>query len=119
VLALLPFVDFAVVPREFALAWMPGGVRETLARLREEFGATPVVTLGAEGGLWLDGARIRRFRSPRVRVLDSTGAGDVFHGAFAAGIAQGLSLERTLKRASRAGALACTALGGMGRLSSR
>lgn len=116
VLALLPFVDFAVVPRAFAEAWMPGGVREALVRLREEFGATPVVTLGAQGGLWLDGARTRRFRSPRVRVIDSTGAGDTFHGAFAAGIAQGLSLERTLARAARAGALACTALGGMGRL---
>ncbi len=116
VLALLSFVDFAVVPRQFALAWVPGGVRETLVRLREEFGATPVVTLGAQGGVWLDGARTRRFRSPRVRVLDSTGAGDAFHGAFAAGIAEGLSLERTLARAARAGALACTALGGMGRL---
>ena len=116
VLALLPFVDFAVVPREFAEAWMPGGVRETLERLRDEFGATPVVTLGAQGGVWLDGARVRRFRSPRVRVVDSTGAGDVFHGAFAAGIAQGWSLERTLARAARAGALACTSLGGMGRL---
>lgn len=114
--ALLPFVDFAVVPGEFAEAWTPGRIRDTLVRLREEYGATPVVTLGARGGLWLDGARIRRFRAPRVRVLDSTGAGDVFHGAFAAGIAQGLPLERTIERASRAGALACTALGGMGRL---
>jgi len=116
VLDLLPFVDYAVVPREFAEAWMPGGVPETLVRLRDEFGATPVVTLGAQGGVWLDGARTRRFRSPRVRTIDSTGAGAVFHGAFAAGIAQGWSLERTLARAARAGALACTALGGMGRL---
>ena len=59
---------------------------------------------------------LRRFRAPRVRVVDSTGAGDVFHGAFAAGVAQGLPLARNLARASRAGALACTALGGMTRL---
>ena len=115
-LALLPLVDFAVVPREFAAAWNPGRVAGTLARIRDEYGATPVVTLGARGGVWLEGGRLRRYRARRVRVVDSTGAGDVFHGAFAAGIAQGLSLERTIARASRAAALACTALGGMGRL---
>jgi sulfofructose kinase len=117
VLRLLPYVDYAVVPREFAALWLPGRpVRDTLRRLREEYGATPVVTLGAAGGVWLEGARVRRFRAPRVRVVDSTGAGDVFHGAFAAGVAQGLPLARNLERASRAGALACTALGGMTRL---
>ena len=115
-LSLLPLVDFAVVPREFAQAWNRGRVAGTLARIRDEYGATPVVTLGAQGGVWLEGGRVRRYRARRVRVVDSTGAGDVFHGAFAAGIAQGLSLERSLERASRAAALACTALGGMSRL---
>ena len=116
VLQLLPFVDYAVVPREFAAAWNGGRVADTLARIRREFGATPVITLGARGGVWLEGGRVRRFRGRRVRVLDSTGAGDAFHGAFAAGIAQGLSLERTIERANRCGAEACTALGGMGHL---
>jgi sulfofructose kinase len=116
VLALLPFVDFAVVPREFAEAWNGGRVVDTLTRIQREFGATPVITLGAQGGVWLEGRRVRRFRARRVRVLDSTGAGDAFHGAFAAGIAQGLSLERTIERANRCGAEACTALGGMGHL---
>jgi sulfofructose kinase len=117
VLPLLPYVDYPVVPREFAELWMPGRPpADTLMRLRDEYGATPVVTLGANGGIWLDGARRRRFRAPRVRAIDSTGAGDVFHGAFAAGVAQGMPLERNLARASRAGALACTALGGMSRL---
>ena len=116
VLALLPYVDYAVVPREFADLWNGGCVQDTLRRIHAEFGATPVVTLGARGGVWLEAGRARRFRARRVRVVDSTGAGDAFHGAFAAGIARGLSLERSLSLASRAGALACTALGGMGHL---
>jgi sugar/nucleoside kinase (ribokinase family) len=115
-LRLLPYVDYAVVPREFADLWNGGRVRDTLRRIQAEFGATPVVTLGARGGVWLEAGRMRRFRARRVRVVDSTGAGDAFHGAFAAGIARGLSLERSIERASRAGALACTALGGMGHL---
>jgi sulfofructose kinase len=115
-LALLPHVDFAVVPRAFADAWTQGRVADTLARIQREYGATPVVTLGARGGVWLEGRRMRRYRAPRVRVVDSTGAGDAFHGAFAAGLAQGRPLERCIERASRAAARACTALGGMGAL---
>ncbi|HEX5066228.1 MAG TPA: carbohydrate kinase family protein [Myxococcota bacterium] len=119
VLALLPCVDYAVVPREFAQLWNGGRVADTLLRLRREFGATPVITLGAKGVVWLEGRRVRRLPARRVRVLDSTGAGDAFHGAFAAGIAQGLSLERTIERANRCGAEACTVLGGMGHLLGR
>ena len=86
--------------------------RSLLFRLRDECGCTPVLTQGARGGLWLDGARPRRFRSPRVRVCDTTGAGDAFHGAFAAGLAQGLSWSANLARAARSGARCCTAMGG-------
>ena len=44
---------------------------------------------------------------------DTTGAGDAFHGAFTAGLAQGLSLEANIERAAKAGARACTRHGGM------
>lgn len=110
---LLPFVDYAIVPESFAEVFTPGARRDTLFRLRDEFGCTAVLTQGARGGLWLDGARVRRFRSPRVRVRDTTGAGDAFHGAFAAGLTQGLPLGRNLSRAARSGARCCGALGGV------
>ena len=109
---LLPFVDYAIVPESFADAFTPGARRDTLFRLRDEFGCTPLLTQGARGGLWLDGARPRRFRAPRVRVCDTTGAGDAFHGAFAAGLAQGLSWSANLAQAARSGARCCTAMGG-------
>jgi sulfofructose kinase len=112
-LRLLPFVTHAIVPATFAEAFTPGRPRDTLYRLRDEFGCNPVLTQGARGGLWLDGARVRRFRSPRVRVVDTTGAGDAFHGAFAAGLVQGLPPARNLARAARSGARCCTALGGV------
>lgn len=115
-LRLLPYVDYPVVPLEFARSYAPGAPRETLVRLREEFGGTPVLTLGARGGIYLEGGRLRRFAAPRVRVRDTTGAGDAFHGAFAAGIAQGLELRAAIERAARAGALCCTAFGATRRL---
>jgi sulfofructose kinase len=113
---LLPHVDYPIVPREFAEAYAGPDPRATLHRLREEHGGTPVVTLGARGGLYLDGGRVRRFRSPRVRARDTTGAGDVFHGAFAAALGRGLALPAALERAAHAAARCCTALGGTGHL---
>lgn len=112
VLRLLPWVDHPVVPEEFARAYTPGRVRDTLLRLRDEFGAEPVVTQGARGGLHLEGGRVRRFAAPKVRVRDTTGAGDAFHGAFAAGLAEGLPLRANLARAARCGARVARRMGG-------
>lgn len=117
--ALLPFVDYPVVPEEFAVAYGNGDARRAIRKLREHYGGNPIVTQGTRGGLyWADG-RIRRYRASRVRVRDTTGAGDVFHGALAAGLVQGLELIDALDLAARAAALNCTALGGMGRLMTR
>jgi sulfofructose kinase len=117
--SLLRWVDHPVLPETFVRTWSPGDPADALRRLHGEFGATPVVTLGARGGLYWYEGRVRRYRSPRVPVRDTTGAGDAFHGAFAAGLAHGLLLPEIVARAARAGALACTALGGTGRLASR
>jgi sulfofructose kinase len=112
---LLPYVTHPVVPSEFVRAYTGGDARATLRRLRRDHDAQPVVTEGARGGLYLDGGRVRRYASPRVRVVDTTGAGDAFHGAFAAALARGRPHAEAIAIAARAGALACTALG-MGRL---
>ena len=117
-LRLLPFVDHAVLPEVFVRKWAPGEPERALRRLHREFGGAPVVTLGARGGIYWHEGRVRRFRSPRVRVRDTTGAGDAFHGAFAAGLGHGLALPEIVARAARAGAIACTAIGATARLAS-
>jgi sulfofructose kinase len=116
---LLPYVDFPVVPHEFAELFSAGDTRRAVLEMADQFGGTPVVTMGAEGGLYLDEGRVREFTVRPVRVVDTTGAGDVFHGAFAAGLSRGWALEKSIDLASRAAALCCTALGGAGRLMSR
>ncbi|MCH2170368.1 PfkB family carbohydrate kinase [Myxococcota bacterium] len=115
-LKLLPYIDYPIVPEPFAREYAGGDPKDTVRRLHDQFGGVPVVTLGARGGVYLHGDRVRDFSAPRVRTLDTTGAGDVFHGAFAAGLAHGLDLEACIRVAARAGALCCTALGGRGRL---
>jgi sugar/nucleoside kinase (ribokinase family) len=116
-LALLPYVDHPVVPRGFAEAFAGPDPRDTLRQLARRFGGAPVVTLGRRGGVYLEGGRVRRYLAPRVRAVDTTGAGDVFHGAFAAGLAHGLEPARALEVAALAAARACTAFGGAARLS--
>lgn len=118
-LRLLPWVDYVVVPEAFVRQWSPGDPERALRRLQREFGGFPVVTLGARGGIYWHEGRVRRYRSPRIRVRDTTGAGDVFHGAFAAGLAHGLAMPEIVARAARAGALACTEIGATTRLASR
>jgi sulfofructose kinase len=115
-LRLLPFVDYPILPLEFGLAWHGGTPRQILFALREEFGCDPVLTLGERGALALWDGRIVEIPARRVRVRDTTGAGDVFHGAFAAGLCLGFSFFEALHLASRAAAVCCTELGGTGRL---
>ncbi|MBW2290891.1 MAG: hypothetical protein JRG89_05570 [Deltaproteobacteria bacterium] len=115
-LKLLPYVDFPILPREFGAAWHGGSPRDTLVALREEFGGDPVVTLGERGALALWEGRFVEIPARRVRVRDTTGAGDAFHGGFAAGLCLGFSFIEALHLASRAAAACCTELGGTGRL---
>jgi sugar/nucleoside kinase (ribokinase family) len=118
-LALLPYVDHAIVPREFGEGSRGGDPERLLRRLARVTGGAPAVTLGARGGIYLEGGRVRRYRARRLPVVDTTGAGDVFHGAFAAGLCLGLEFAAALELAAHAAALNCGALGGMGRLMTR
>ncbi len=108
---LLPFVDHPLVPLEFAQS-RGEDPRRTLRELAAVCPGTPVVTLGRRGGLYLDRGRVRRFRALPARIVDTTGAGDALHGAFAAGLAHGLPLAACLELGARAAARVCTALGG-------
>jgi len=108
---LLPWVDHAIVPLEFAQS-RGGDPRRTLLELARVCRGTPVVTLGERGGITLERGRVRRVRAFPTRVVDTTGAGDALHGAFAAGLAHGLPFAACLELGARAAARSCTALGG-------
>jgi sulfofructose kinase len=70
-----------------------------------------VITLGGEGLIWRNSGGKGRVPAFQVTVKDSTGAGDVFHGAFAGSLAMGKGWGDTLLYASAAAALSCTRLG--------
>lgn len=70
-----------------------------------------VITLGEHGLIWAHDDESGSLPSFTVDVIDSTGAGDAFHGAFALGVALGMAWHELLQFASAAGALTCTRLG--------
>lgn len=70
------------------------------------------VTLGSRGFAWLEEGLLRQTPAFPVEAVDTLAAGDVFHGAFALGIAERLSLEETSRFATAAAALKCTRWGG-------
>jgi ribokinase len=47
-----------------------------------------------------------------VQTIDTTGAGDVFHGGFIFGLLKGWGIEDTIRFASATAALKCTKVGG-------
>ena len=63
------------------------------------------VTLGARGSLWRIAGRLHHVAAPQVHVRDTTGCGDVFHGAFALALAEGMPPLRAARLASSAAAL--------------
>jgi len=106
-------VDYPIYSQECAAKFGgTGSIEGDLRRLADLGGAVPMVTLGSEGCVWLEGGRVRRLPAFRVEVVDTTGCGDVFHGAFTFGLARGWEVERNARFASAAAALKCRALGG-------
>lgn len=83
-----------------------------LRRAAEMTPGTVYVTLGREGCLWLENGRCRHQPAFEVAVKDTTGAGDVFHGALAWAIARGEPPAEAVRCASAAAALKCTRPGG-------
>src|SRR6478735_839582 len=81
-----------------------------IAKLTKSFLAG---TRGPRGTIWLD-ERNQLQETPAfpVHTVDTLGAGDVFHGAFALGITEGQDLPAALRFASAAAALKCTRFGG-------
>jgi sulfofructose kinase len=70
-----------------------------------------VVTLGERGLIWARGQERGRLPAYAVHVVDTTGAGDVFHGAYAAALIESRGWLDTLRYASSAAALCCTKMG--------
>ena len=100
---LLRLVDYLIASSDFA--------RDPM-ELADRYGCPVVgITRGAEGASFVDHGRRIESAAFNVDAVDTTGAGDVFHGAFIYGVLQQWNLEDTIRFAHAAAALKCTQLG--------
>lgn len=84
---------------------------DVFAKLEQDFKNTVVITLESKGALYKKDNSIRLMPSIDVKQVDSTGAGDIFHGAFAYCLLQGYDIEKTIKISNITGALSVTKIG--------
>jgi sulfofructose kinase len=103
---LVPQADH-VVFSEHGLAGFAGttDAEAGLARVAPTLDATVAVTLGDRGSLWWIGGRAVAVPAPRVAARDTTGCGDVFHGAYALALAEGAAVLDAARFATAAAAL--------------
>ena len=76
-------------------------------------------TLGRDGVLGLEGDRFLYLPAYDVRARDTTGAGDVFHGAFVFALLQGWAMDRVLDFSNALAGLNCEAVGARGGIATR
>lgn len=118
---LLPLVDILVVARDFAEQHSDSGDREVQLRDLLEEGAQIVGITDGTRGSWFSPAKGNPFHQPAFLidpVVDTTGCGDVFHGAFLFAVHAGNDWEESARIASAAAALSAQGLGGRGNLPS-
>jgi sulfofructose kinase len=83
-----------------------------LAHMAQFTDAFLAVTNGPNAVLWRDGGTTRATPVFAIDVVDTLGAGDVFHGAFALALVEGQAIEGALRFAAAAAGLKCARFGG-------
>ena len=114
IVKLLPCLD-VFIASEFFYRDMFGNLpyEEGCRKLLEAGPSTAIVTLGSRGSVGMtaqDG--FFRTESFQVPVRDTTGAGDVFHGAYIVGLLEGMDAPECARFASAGSAIKCTCFGG-------
>jgi sulfofructose kinase len=85
---------------------------DALKKLAEHVPGFLAITDGPKGVYWLDRGELRHLPAFRIKVIDSLGAGDAFHGGFTLALTEGRALSDIMRFASATAALKCTKFGG-------
>ena len=112
----LPLIDYLIASSEFPARWT--GIEDpftALQTIRDKHGMKlAAMTLGAHGALALVDGRFHYSPAFVVNCIDTTGAGDVFHGAFCYAVLQEMPIDEALEFSNAMAALNCTAIGARG-----
>jgi len=118
---LFPYLDYLIASTKFlpTLTGHADPFRVLAHTAAEHKMKAPGMTLGRDGALVYHAGRFYYSPGFVVETVDTTGAGDVFHGAFIFGLIQGWPIERILDFSNAMAALNCTALGARGGIKSQ
>lgn len=106
---LIDQVDYLVASEKFAHQY--AGNIENALDLMTKLSPTVVITLGEKGLIWQRGKQSGSMEAYSIKAIDTTGAGDAFHGAFAVAVAKQMAWNEILAYSSAAGSLCCTKIG--------
>lgn len=84
---------------------------DTATELRSRGATTVVTTAGPDPVRWWEGGRRGAIPVPQVHAVDTLGAGDVFHGAYAYALAAGAGIEERIRYAAAVAAIRCSMVG--------
>jgi sulfofructose kinase len=109
---LLPLTDHAIFSEPALTAFAGSAKDESLAALTR-FGCRVIAVTRGEGGVsWYEDGELHRQAAYAVDVVDTTGAGDVFHGAYVLAIGAGLDVRAAMSFSAATAALKCRHAGG-------
>lgn len=116
---LCKMVNYVVCSKEFAelvsgiSIYENDGLEYAFKKMEDEFNSIIIITLEATGCAYRNKeGKIEIVPSVKVKSIDSTGAGDIFHGAFTYGISQNWDLPKILRFSNITGAMSVTRIGG-------
>lgn len=109
---LIALTDTLIASERFAAELGSGALAESLKKLSAMGPKTVVITIGEDGSVGMENGDTYIVPAHQVEAVDTTGAGDVYHGAYIFGLLNGFGLRERMGFASTAAALKCRSLGG-------
>lgn len=114
---LFPLIDF-ITPNENELELLSGikivddsSIKRASEKLIQKGVRNIIVTLGKRGAMLVNHTCAKLFPVSKVKVVDSTAAGDAFNGAFASSISEGHSIEESIEFANKIASISVTRMG--------
>ena len=114
---IFPLIDF-ITPNENELELLSGvtinddsSIKLAADKLLNKGIRNVIVTLGSRGSVLINQSNLKHFPANKVKVVDSTAAGDAFNGAFASSISEGHSIEEAIEFANKVASIAVTRMG--------
>lgn len=117
---LAKMVDYLVTSKDFAEDYTGitlnindySSIIKAYTRMEKEFKGRIVITMEDKGCLYKEDGQIKLMPAYKKEVVDTTGAGDIFHGAFMYALIKGYQYEDILRIANITGGLSVTKVGG-------